>query len=231
MLRRLLITLILVACLPGLACAIELATWAEIGAEGNDFILTDNHSSESWTATTGITFSFSSLLDTGVPQNTYATLTLNSLTTTAAYNNGGPGGTDGESGFTGTFAIISSWGTNLLSGSFSYGALSGTDGGKAMTFQSADSIYHLTADTFTSDYLNFNYYTETLAISWSMTSLAPALSVVDSFLGSNTSAGSGNFSADPLPPVVAEPETLVLSGATLLGIGLVLRKRRLQLFL
>ena len=228
MLRRLLITIILVVGLPGLALAAELATWAEISTEGNDFILTENASSESWTATTSITFNFSTLLDTGVPQGTDATLTLNASTTGDAYNNGGPGGTDGESGFTGTFTIISSWGTNLLSGNFSFGSLSGTDGGNAMTFQSADSSYHLTAVTFTSDYLNFNYYTETLALSWSMSNLKPVLSITDDFLTSNNSAGSGNFSADPLPPVVAEPETLLLSGAALLSIGLFLRKQKLR---
>jgi hypothetical protein len=97
-----------------------------------------------------------------------------------------------------------------------------------MTFQSADSSYHLTAVTFTSDYLNFNYYTETLALSWSMSNLKPVLSITDDFLTSNNSAGSGNFSADPLPPVVAEPETLLLSGAALLSIGLFLRKQKLR---
>jgi hypothetical protein len=212
--------------LPGLAFADEILTWGEVNQEHNDFVLADNGTNETFSAVSDISVNVNSALDTVLPSILYATLTLNATT----HNTATGSGTLDEGGWSGTFSIIDDAdGSNILSGSFGtqYSDLSGH--GKSLTFQ--DSTPPATEVYFSSDYLDFNTYLGDLGFAWSMTNVTPIVSkAADGFLISLTAAGSGSFSATPLPPVVTpEPDTLVLlSGAALLGIGLALRKRRLR---
>jgi hypothetical protein len=226
--RVLIATILVVVGLPGLAVADELLTWGEVNSESNDFTLTNVGTYETFTATSDISVNFNSVLTTGLPSTVSATLTLNASTATAATGSS----TLDEGGWSGSFTIIDTvagadYGTNLLSGTFGpIGDLSGR--GHSMTF--SDSTPPGSEVVFTSDYLNFNNYSGDLAFSWSMSNITPALQIVaDGFLNSVTGAGSGNFSADPLPPVIApEPSTLLPIGVALAGLGLVLRKRKLE---
>ncbi|MGB7762187.1 MAG: hypothetical protein WBL61_20305 [Bryobacteraceae bacterium] len=241
MLRPVLITLILVLLgLPSLALADQLATWAEINAENNDFSLTDNGSSETFTGTSDITFIFSSALGITVPGQAVdgAVDAIMTLSVTTTSNVGQLGSLDVQAGFHGSFTITDDvpgvdYGDNLLSGTFASDAeISGTDGGYSMGFTDSDTkTLPPNEVVFSSAFVNFNYYTESDSVNFSFTNLIPALAldVSDKFLASNTSAGSGTFSATPLPPpFTAEPHTMVLIGAGLVGLGVVLRKRKLQ---
>lgn len=226
MLRRVLIALMFVVLgLPSMALADQIAQVNEALGQGNAYILTDNGTYETFTVTNlPVTFSFASGLNIGIPQNTSATLNLYASTSTTAT---GTSQLD-EGGFSGSFSIISSLYGNLLSGSFGpIGDLSGR--GSGMTF--SDSTPPPSEVAFTSQYLDFVKYSGTLALSFALSNVTPALSinVADHFLASTTGSGVDTFSATPVPPVVAaEPETLVLSGVLLLGIARLLRKRKLQ---
>ncbi len=234
--RRLLIALILsVLGVPGLALASQLAVVSEINTQNNDYILTDPGISaadggiETLTASSEVELSFNTALNSGLPSNIDATLTLTAQTTTSGILIGGPGGEEYQPGFSGTFSIVSGLYGDLLSGTFTTASITGGDGGSAMTFSVSDSGVNNQV-TFASQIINFSAYSGTEALSFALTNLTPALALdaSDSFLASTTGAGVDTFSANPLPPVVTpEPRTLVLSGAALLGIGLALRKRKL----
>ena len=238
MLRRLLVTLLLVAIgLPSLAMADQIAQVNEALGQGNAYILTDKFSvngTETFTVTNlPVYFSFNSNLGTGVPQNVDAILNVSATSTTVG-SSSPDGSQDSQGGFVGSFSITSGVYGNLLSGTFaSAGYAQGADGGNGLTFTDTDTTKKPNEVVFTSQYLNFNYYVETEVMSFALSNLSSPLALdLNNFLVSNTGSGVDTFSATPLPPPTpAEPGTVLLSGAALLGIGLVLRKRRLQLFL
>jgi hypothetical protein len=227
--------------LPGLALAEQIAQISEQIGQGNAYVLTDDYSvngTEVFTVTNlPVYFSFSTDLDITIPnpvaQNESGLLNLSVTSTTAG---GGYLTQIGQGGFTGAFSIIDNSGgvnngMNLLSGTFSTSAsIGGTVGGHGMTFSDTDTDLLQNEVTFTSSFLNFAYYTGTEVATFSLSNLQNVLALdTHNFLVSTTGAGTGTFSATPTPPVLtAEPETLLLSGAALLGIGLVLRKRKLQ---
>jgi hypothetical protein len=242
MFRRLLIaSMLFVLGLPGLALADQIAQVNEQTGQGNAYILMNNYTLDG-TEVLSVTnlpvyFSFSTFLDITIPnpvsQNESALLNLYVTSTTPG---GGFSSTIVQAGFSGTFSIIDNSGgvnngLNLLSGTFSASAtISGIVDGNGMTFYDTDTSKLPNEVTFTSSFLNFAYYTGTEVASFSLSNLLNVLDLdTHNYLVSTTGAGTATFSATPTPPVItAEPETLLLSGAALLGIGLILRKRKLQ---
>jgi len=242
MLRRLLITLIpVVLGLPSVALGDQIAQISEVD-QTNSYVLTDNYSvngQEIFSVTNlAVKFSFDPNLPIVFPdpvlQNELALLNVYVTSTTP----GGSGfGSIGQSGFSGTFSITDNsggvnQGNNLLSVTFGgNGSVSGIPDGNGMQFNDSDTGTLTNEVMFTSAYLNFSYYTETEVAQFTVSDLVNSFAL-DShdFLVSNNGAGVGTFSATPTPPVVtAEPDTVVLvSGAALLGIGIVLRKRRFR---
>jgi len=253
MLRRLLITTILAGFgLSGLALADNIAQISSV-AQGNVYNLLNPDSPSGTLSFTGadqVDFAFDPTLGITVPGEqtsgeTLATLTFTATTTTHASSVllYGTVYEDIQGGFTGSFLVTdNTGGGTLLSGNFGpNGVITGIDGGNGMTFQ--DSASGGSPElTFWSPYVNFSYYSGSLDLSLGFSNLAQPLAVVDSFLGGtgtvpkNSDTGTSNnsgtavytLSATPLPPVTAEPGTVLLSGAALLGIGLFLRKRKLQ---
>jgi hypothetical protein len=227
--------------LPGLALADQIAQVNEQTGQGNAYILTNDYSlngTEVFTVTNlPVSFSFSTFLNIAipnpVPQSESGLLNMDVTSTTA----GGSGfGSIGQSGFSGTFSIIDNSGgvnngLNLLSGTFNGNAtISGAPGGNGMTFFDTDTSLLPNEVTFTSSFLNFTYFAGTEVASFGLSNLQTVLDLDShNYLVSTTGAGVDTFSATPTPPVMTpEPETPLLSGAALLGIGLVLRKRKLQ---
>jgi hypothetical protein len=221
---------------PGLAVAEQIVQISEVNTQANVFTITDNGTgtggSETLTVTSAeIYFSYSTDLLTGIPQNELAYFSMTATTTTSATED--PYGDITAPGFSGSFSITdAASGQNLLSGTFaSSGHISGTSGGDEMTFADSDTTQRPNEVTYTSAYLNFSGVT-TEAFSFSMSNVTPALALDanDQFLEGTTAAGTATFSATPPPIVVAEPGTLVLAGGALLGIGLIVRRRRLRAF-
>ena len=248
MLRRLLITTILVVVfLPGLAMAEQIASFIE-QIQTNSFIVTDNVTSETVTASVEIEFSFSPDLGIAVPGNEYAILSLTATTTTGLTQADLPFVFD--KGYYGSFSIIDNdyvgcpltctstpgpyFGDNLLSATFGTpttgaGLLTGQVGGNGFGLADTD-VANNSQITFSSDFLNFLDFSSSNQISFTTSNENPVLAVDSNtmFLTNTTAVGSGDFSANPVPPLTAEPGTVLLSGAALLGIGLFLRKRKLQ---
>jgi hypothetical protein len=241
MLRRLLITLILVVLGLPLALAENIVQVSEQAGQGNAYVLTDGYTNSGVETLTvsnlPVYFSFNTDLDVTVPnpvnQNESALLTLSVRSTEAG---AALGGLVEQGGFSGSFTIIDNsggvnQGYNLLSGTFAGSAsVSGISGGTEMTLSDTDTGTLPNEVQFTSAYLSFVHYSGTEAASFTLSNLSAALTLdLNDFLESNTGSGVDTFSATPQPPVTtAEPETLLLSGAALLGIGLFLRKRKLQ---
>jgi hypothetical protein len=158
-----------------------------------------------------------------------AVLNMIATSSTAA---GLTGSTVNESGFSGQFTITDSLtSTLLLHGVFGPGGgISGTSGGTSATFSDSTTGPSPTDVVFTSDYLDFALST-TQAFAFGLSNIAPGLSVTETngFLVGATAAGTGTFSADPMPESkTPEPASMFLGGGALLGLGALLRKRKAQ---
>jgi hypothetical protein len=221
MFRRLLIALVLVALfLPAIAMADQIIseTIATFTVDSNNFIVTNNTTSETFSVTLDTQMQFEYGVGIANPFGTStrnATFYLNLTTTTPA---GSLGSYLLEGGLSGTFTITDNLtSTNLLSGTLSAGSLSGFE--NTANFGFGDSAPNV---TFSSHYVSFgNAINE--AVQFSMASLSPSLNTgAGGFLLSSTSGGTGIFS-DQI--VVPEPMTLLLSGGALIAMGFLLRKR------
>jgi len=217
--------------LPGLAVADNIAQISEVATQGNQYILTNPGSStgqETFTASVQVEFSFNTAVYTGLPVNDLATLTMSASTSGHASSTYG---IDVEGGFSGYFEIIDNvTGNDLLSATFGPGAgISGIDLGSGMTFYDSDTEAAPNDVTFQSDYLNFQNYSGTEVMTFSLSNLSSVLRIAaDQFLASTTGSATATFSATPPPTVLPEPGTLVMAGAALLGLGFAFRKRRLR---
>jgi hypothetical protein len=208
----------------GTAGASQIAQFTEVN-QTNDFIFTNIGTGVDFDATSLINFTFAPGLGTpfdGIARQ--ATLTLTSTSSTAGVDNGG---NDTQGGFSGTFTIIDKLtGNNLLSGTFGpSGAVSGGNGGQTATFQ--DSTPPKSEVVFTSFYLDFTPSTVQQAFAFSLSNLNPALTLdAKGFAQNAAGAGTGTFSAQPLPRSDSpEPATVTTIGMALIGLSIYLRKR------
>ncbi len=229
MFRHLLMALVLAALfLPAVGLATEIAQISQT-AGGNNYILHDSGTSETFTATTEVAITF---YLAGAPVGQDGLLTLNATTYTTATNPGGNYFSEG--GFSGNFSIIDNTagpdnGRNLLSGSFgsTYGTISGS--GYSMTFADSTPGDSVVLSSFFLDFMPSN----TQSFSFSLSNIEDAEGDPETlgfgaggFLADNTSAGGATFAATPPPVIAPEPTTLLLSGGALLGMGFLLRKRK-----
>lgn len=203
----------------------QVAQFFETNGTQDFSIAGDGTTNNTFNASSLITFTFSGTIPGGnpYPGTHQAVLTLTSSTTmTAALITGNIS----QGGYSGSFSIIdNATSNNLLSGTFSSdGVLSGLDGGDAATF-----VESRPPDTvnFSSFYLDFSNSTSQ-TISLSLSNLVANLSRnANNYLNPATGAGSGTFSADPLPTAtVPEPATVALFGAGIIGLYMIRRHRK-----
>lgn len=118
------------------------------------------------------------------------------------------------------FTFLGQTGTNVLTGSFTGGALTAVRGGSSSTFQvsiPADSIFGTTTDFF--DFTGFRL--DDFALS--MSSATPRITVSGGTVSSFTANGTGTFAGG----VVPEPATwaMMIVGFGLVGVSLRRRER------
>lgn len=217
-----------------------VTTFAQFTNNGvNNFNYTNNGTSATFNAASiPVQFNYSNIV--GLPAdlsgNQTATLTLASRTN-APVQTLGSFGLENINGSNGTTTIVNSivitrngtaaegngTRTVLLRIDFARADLSGTVGGNSATLGASSNN---TTVTFSSDFLNFSQTTQRdLALSFS--SVVPGLTInANSFFNSFTAAGTGTFSADPVPTVVPEAAALLPLGVLFGAIGAVELARR-----
>lgn len=149
-----------------------------------------------------------------------------------------------EQGFTGTFSYIAAGGLYngdvLLSGTFNVNATPTNSGGKLSdiingnggAYAATATPTNLNGIQMASFFLNFAGETNETG-GWQFSGLTPVFAVdpTTTFITlptngtSFTAAAAATFSGDQVPSVIPEPATLSLIGGTLLGLGLLRRKR------
>jgi hypothetical protein len=204
--------------LPGSAHAIAILSFGQSG-DGNTVVGTQTGTSTTIVAANApITISqidaanvtpLSGFLDMSFQSTSVATSTLGSL----------------EEHFTGSFSMTSGAndsGTNYLSGSLIDIAF-----GSNAAFNLNASTPPSGNVTFTSDVISALGLDR--GAGFSFANVSPLLSIEDGTFSSFTSSASGTFSANnlPSPPVpVAEPASLAIFGAGVLGLGVIHHRRR-----
>lgn len=131
-----------------------------------------------------------------------------------------------EDGFIGGFTILLPVAidghTNLLSGTYSNGGVTGTNGGSGAGFN-ASSTLSGSILTFTSDFITFSGSSRAMSIA--MTGSDTPLTLEAGLLGPMSLTGTGNFSSDPAPSSIPEPSTTMLLGSSLVALGFWAKKR------
>ena len=162
----------------------------------------------------------------GSPVGALFTFPVKPLNTTIVGQSGGPI-VDSQSYGAGTFSITSG-SANYLSGTFANltnATLTGDDGGNSLSFSSS-SVGTNNNVTFTSD---FGTYQTAEAMGLAVSNLSPALTRnASNLLPNMTGTIVATFSADVVQNNNSpEPATMALLGSALVGLGLIVRKRRL----
>jgi hypothetical protein len=242
--------------LPAVAGADQIAQFVETSPI-NTFVITDNGTSSTLTASSQVDFSFALALGTPFGgADRAATLSWTASSATTASNIAGH---LNEGGYSGSFTITdNALGTTLLAGTFgSSGTLNGVAEGSTASFSDALDA------AFSSDYLDFSNSTANgFALALSNIAAPPGLSFGGGdFAKSTIALGAGSFSAtlDPdlptsnsliqtpsvvqtttlpgtglvavnssLQDVGPEPVTQVMSGVALAILGLFIRRRKLK---
>lgn len=128
--------------------------------------------------------------------------------------------------FTGGFTIVLPVAigghTNLLSGTFNNGGISGPSGGEGASFNAGNIGGSQLA--FTSDFILISGTKRAMSVA--MTGGDSSLSLAASGLLSPMNlTGTGTFSSDPAPVSNPEPSTVLLLGSSLFALGFWLKKR------
>src|SRR5271157_2032301 len=222
MFRRLVVALVWVALfLPAAGMAEEIAFFG--GQSQNTFVLTDTSTTETFTVTGAPVYFYYLVSVPQVPFGENGILNMSATTSTTAT---GSGNNLSETGFSGWFTISNlAQDTVLLEGTFDpSGTLTG--GGNGLTFTESTTTNPFSEVLFESSYLGFSNSTS-MTVSFSMSNINPSVTVDgNDFLSPGTGGIGGQFSADPPPFIAPEPTTWLLGGGALLGIGLLLWKRK-----
>lgn len=228
MLRRLLIIVALGSLfVPALALADVIA---EITMSGNDFVIADTGTGNLTTITNApVSFKFENVPSSPI-NNVLLGATLN-LTGSTSDSVTGTVNSLTQLGYGGTFVITNGTYGILLSGVFGpTGTLTG--GGSSLVFSDSDvngGPYGPGGEVvLSSQYLLFdNTSQESFSLSLGMHS-----NITFDTVGSNTyitndiAGGTGTFDSTPPPEGTPEPASMFLSGGALLGLGMLLRKRK-----
>ncbi len=210
---------------------VTFAQFTQAAGQGNPFVLTDNTTSATLTASTQVNFEFL-ILGPGLPiDDQRATLSLTTSTTAPAVTVPTTNGVNIEQPFNGglTLSIIrNSDGANLLSATSNTATLGGQQNARSAGLQastnSTDNV------VFTSQFLNFSRSQER-ALALAFSSLLTrgtngGLTLTGLFVDSFTASGAGTFSADNIN-VIPEPASMVMMGLGLAAIpGLAIARRK-----
>ncbi len=244
------------AAAPAAAVVTTFATYSAVG--GTNVRLTNNgtnanrtedariYTTATPTSTTPgtalVNFSYLSTALAPFVTNVAALYTLNGVIAKDTPATTGPGGVITQGGFSGTFSFVTTSGimvsggglvptfyaagSNLLSGTFINGAIVGrnTSGSSfASGLVSAGTL------SFTSDFLNFDNSIE-FDRAQSFTAVNPTFAIgANGALRAFRGVAGGQFSADPIPKVLAQVPEPATWGMMILGFGLVgatARRRR-----
>ena len=210
---------------------ITFAQFTQAAGQGNPFVLTDNATSATMTASTQVKLEFL-ILGPGLPlDDQRATLSLTASATAPAVTVPATNGINIEQPFNGglTLSIIrNSDGANLLTATTNMARLGGEQGSRAAGLSSStDGNDNL---VFTSSFINFSQSTQrTLALAFSSLITAgtnAGLTLTGAFVDSFTAAGAGTFSADNIS-IIPEPASMVMMGLGLAAIpGLLIARRK-----
>jgi hypothetical protein len=224
MIRRTLVVGIFLTATSGFAS--QLAQYISV-AQGQDYILTNLGTSETLVSNVDVPIMFFWAAGLGLPAGPInAKLNFSATTTTHATTDGS--GNISEQSWSGTFSILSLTNQNLLSGTF---GPSGLFVGAGTSAGFTDSAPPSTEVVFSSDFLIFtNTLQRGITFSFSNFQVGGSsanLSInANGFDNSGNYAGSGGFASTPLPLVIPEPSSMALIGTGLIGLAMVLRRRK-----